>query len=154
MLPLVVPVLCFARRMNSKLTAVVFSFHSIATDNAICIDWTACTYIIFNKRQMFMCGIQFNETASLLERLWRLEGKDNSCLLQYHTEKSWDKERKKKIFVTFLLFLTSLVILFQFIVVAKRLVLSPLPPREKSKSLLLKHSDDFVESASLNYFCF
>ena len=29
---------------------------------------------------------------------WEIRRKDNSCLLQYHTEKTWDKEREKKNF--------------------------------------------------------
>ena len=65
--------------MNSKLTAVVFSFHS--TDNAICVDLINCmTYIIFSIRLIFMCGIQINENG-LFIRNEGLEVKDNSCLL-------------------------------------------------------------------------
>ena len=89
-----------------------------------------------------------------METLERLEGKTTAVYFNIILKKSCDKEREKQIFVTFFLFLTSLVILFQVIVVAKRLVLSPLPPRKKSESLLLKHNDDFLESASLNSFCY
>ena len=62
--------------MNSKLTAVVFSFHS--TDNAICVYLN--NYIILGIRQIFMCGIQINESGIVI-RNEGLAGKDNSCLL-------------------------------------------------------------------------
>ena len=89
-----------------------------------------------------------------METLERLEGKTTAVYFNIILKKPEIRKERKKLFVTFFLFLTSLVILFQVIVVAKRLVLFPLPPRKKSESLLLKHSDDFLESASLNSFCY
>ena len=89
-----------------------------------------------------------------METLERLGGKTTAVYFNITLKKPEIRKERKKIFVTFFLFLTSLVILFQVIVVAKRLVLSPLPPRKKSESLLLKHNDDFLESASLNSFCY
>ena len=60
-----------------------------------------------------------------------LEGKTTVVYFNIILKKPEIKKERKNLFVTIVLFLTSFVILFQVIVVAKRLVLSPLPPRKK-----------------------